>query len=90
MTTHFKTSSGAHYEVNEDQAIVRRLNADSDTTKRADNKWIDLLDITPIEVGKSVRIVMTSLSRFGPDDLGNENGGSTVRVTTPVTEIWEE
>lgn len=94
ITHHAETESGAHYEFDERFLQVRRVAEPADTPeKRADGKWLRLMSIYPpypVE-GKSMTLIIESLSSLGPDDEGRENGGPfTTRYTTPVLKVWDE
>lgn len=81
------TESGAAYLLDLEQRRVKRENPGH--VKRGDGEWQPLLDARPFppEVGARLVIAMESLSRYGADDQGTENGGPTTRVTTPVATI---
>lgn len=82
----FLTESGSMYEIDGDH--VRRVN--EGYGKRADGEWIRLLEEPVVWEGYPARLVMESLSSYGPDDYDNtEPSNMTVRTTTPVERIWE-
>lgn len=81
----FKTLSGSHYEIQDDR--IRRVNENYE--KRADGRWLRLLDEPLIDVGWPVVLKLEPLSEIGPDDFGDEAEASphTIRITSAVTEV---
>lgn len=79
----FWTESGSVYEIKEFK--IRRIN--DHYQKRADNEWVELLNEPQVELGHRVVLVTESLSRYGSDDYGHDEGGVTWRTTTPVTRV---
>jgi hypothetical protein len=82
------TESGAIYEFRNNKA--RRVNPSHN--KRGDGEWQTLITRfpkTPV-VGSPMVLVLASLTRYGPDDIGTDPGEAspvTTRRTTPVISI---
>lgn len=86
MNARVTTKSGAVYEFNGDR--VRRVNTSHE--KRADGKWVKLIQVIPKlpEVGQGMVLIMESLAGWGPDDAGTSAPSDvTTRTTTPIVDI---
>lgn len=80
----FETESGARYWVK--GGYVKRLHQDH--VKRADGRWLELVEFPVLDIGFPAILRLTPLSEFGPDDDGIEGTAIfTTRTTTPVTGI---
>jgi len=79
------TESGSEYDFEANR--MRRVNHGD--VKRADGEWVKILSHSPVEVGSPIFFVLEPLGKYGPDDHGNENGGVTTRITTPVVAVFD-
>lgn len=85
----FATVSGSEYEIVNHPAgkMIRRVN--DNYGKRADGDWIRLLNTPELWVGFPAYLKLGLLSKYGPDDEGNEvEEGFTWRTTSSVK--WVE
>lgn len=86
----FSTASGSEYEIvsHPSGKMIRRVNVEHG--KRADDKWVRLINDPTLEVGVSAILVLDSLAAYGEDDYGTprENADKyTTRITSTVTEV---
>ena len=88
---HIITESGAHYEVNELDKKLRRVDPTGAAHKRGDGRWIKYHNELPdFTLGMRLTLVLDSLAPYGSDDFGNIASPSphTTRITTPVREDY--
>jgi hypothetical protein len=79
MTTRATTASGAVYEYDGDTHRIRRFESESGNAKRRDGDWLRLDSAFDPQIGQ--RLVLEL------EPLDARATSTTVRITTPVTEI---
>lgn len=82
LQTRFKTVSGSTYIIDNLNDTLQRYKADGDTNSlRQDGEPIDILEILVLEVGNPAVFIL---------DIVQDGQTITRRMTTAVTDIWEE
>lgn len=82
LQTRFKTVSGSTYIIDNLNDTLQRYKADEETNAlRQDGEPIDILFILVLEVGNPAVFIL---------DIAQDGQTITRRMTTAVTDIWEE